>query len=220
MTPERRKGLQVGFLVVASIGFAFLAHAAIVQGVSPTVGAALSLVPASIFVAWAVSRTRHRVAAALVLVLAAITLTAGWGQLERHFPDVFFLEHVAINLALAVAFGRTLFGGRVPLVTRFARMIHGELPAEVERYARKVTIVWTALFLGICAASCALYLGGWLAAWSFLANFLNPLLLVAMFVLEYVVRHRVLPNWERVGVLGGVRAFSRHFQAARFEAPR
>ena len=56
--------------------------------------------------------------------------------------------------------------------------------------------------------------------YQFLANFVNPILLGAMFVIEYVVRHRVLPDWERVGVLGGVRAFSRHFQAARFEAPR
>ncbi|MEO7742470.1 MAG: hypothetical protein ABIR98_06015 [Usitatibacter sp.] len=220
MTPERRRTLQIAFLVVVSVTFAVLAHAAIVQGVSPTVGALLSLMPASLFAGWAVSRTRHRVAASLVLALVAVALALGWPQLERHFPDVFFLEHVIINLVLAAVFGRTLFGARVPLVTRFARMIHGELPAEVERYARKVTIAWTALFLGIAAASCVLYLGGWLPAWSFLANFLNPLLLGAMFLLEYVVRHRVLPNWERVGVLGGVRAFSRHFQAARFEAPR
>ena len=220
MTPERRKGLQVGFLVAVSVGFAVLAHAAIVKGVSPTVGALLSLVPATVFLAWVVSRTRHRVAGGLALAAAAAALALAWPQLERHFPDVLFLEHVTINVALAVVFGRTLFGGREPLVTHFARMIHGELPAEVERYTRKVTIAWTALFLGICAASCALYLAGMLAAWSFLANFLNPLLLVAMFVLEYFVRHRVLPDWERVGVLGGVRAFSRHFHGARFEAPR
>ena len=220
MTPGRRNSLQVAFLVVVSVGFAVLAHAAIVKGVSPTVGALLSLVPAAILAAWAVSRTRHRAAAAVALALAGIGLALGWPLLERHFPDVFFLEHVAINLALAVVFGRTLFGGREPLVTRFARIIHGDLPVEVERYARKVTIAWTALFIGICVASCVLYLGGWLEAWSFLANFLNPALLVAMFVLEYAVRHRVLPNWERVGVLGGIRAFSRHFQAARFEAPR
>jgi len=41
-----------------------------------------------------------------------------------------------------------------------------------------------------------------------------------MFVAEYGVRHRVLPNWERVGIFGGIRAFARHFQSARFEAPR
>jgi uncharacterized membrane protein len=207
-------------LVLLSVAFAVLTHAAIVKGVSPTVGALLSLVPVSLFVAWAISRTAHRAAAFAMVALAAIALVLGWPQLERHFPDVLFLQHVAINLVLAAVFGRTLFGVREPLVTRFARMIHGELPPEVVHYSRQVTIAWTALFIGIAAASCALYLGGWLAAWSFLANFLNPALIVAMFVLEYAVRHRVLPNWERVGVLGGVRAFSRHFQAARFEAPR
>jgi uncharacterized membrane protein len=220
VTPQRRRQLQVAFVILGSVSFAVLAHAALVQGVSPTVGALLSLLPVSLFVAWKVGHTKHRLVAASLAALAAVALVIGWPQLERHFPDVFFLQHVTINLVLAWVFGRTLAAGRVPLVTHFARMIHGELPAEVERYARRVTIAWTALFIAICAASCVLYLGGWLAAWSFLANFANPALLAAMFVLEYVVRHRVLPDWERVGVLGGIRAFSRHFQAARFEAPR
>jgi hypothetical protein len=30
----------------------------------------------------------------------------------------------------------------------------------------------------------------------------------------------VLPDHERVGILGGFRAFSRHFAAARLESPR
>ena len=220
MTAEHRRRLQVALLVVLSVGFAVAAHAALVKGIPPTAGALLSLVPVSLFLGWAAVRSRHRAAAAAVLALAAIALALGWAHLERHFADVFFVQHVTINLVLAAVFGRTLFGGREPLVTRFALMIHGELPAEVARYTRRVTVAWTALFLAIVAASCTLYLGGWLAAWSFLANFLNPLLLVAMFVLEYAVRHRVLPDWERVGVMGGVRAFSRHFQAARFEVPR
>ena len=50
-----------------------------------------------------------------------------------------------------------------------------------------------------------------LEAWSLLANILTPLLVGAMFVLEYAVRLRALPNWEQVGILGSVRAFSRHF---------
>ena len=41
----------------------------------------------------------------------------------------------------------------------------------------------------------------------------------AMFVLEYLVRHRVLPDWHRIGVLGTVRACTRHFQAQRFMPP-
>jgi uncharacterized membrane protein len=76
-------------------------------------------------------------------------------------------------------------------------------------------VAWTIFFAAMFTLSCALYLGGFLAAWSILANIASPLLIVAMFVVEYAVRHRVLPQWERVGVLGGIRAFSRHFGPAR-----
>lgn len=91
---------------------------------------------------------------------------------------------------------------------------------EVLRYTRRVTAAWTLLFVALFAASCALFFGGFVAAWSLLANIVSPLLLGAMFVVEYAVRLRVLPHWERVGILGGIRAFSRHFDSARFEAPR
>ncbi|HEX7559297.1 MAG TPA: hypothetical protein VF386_08855, partial [Usitatibacter sp.] len=107
--------------------------------------------------------------------------------------------------------GRTLFGGREALCTRFARLLHGTLPVEVERYSRRVTAAWTIFFATLFALSCTLYFGGFLAAWSVLANILSPILTVAMFMVEYAIRHRVLPQWERVGLLGGIRAFSRHF---------
>jgi hypothetical protein len=117
----------------------------------------------------------------------------------------------AVSLVLAIVFGRTLVGERESLCTRFARLVHTTLPPEVERYSRKVTAAWTIFFAALFLLSCALYLGGFLAAWSLLANILTPILMATMFVVEYAVRHRVLPGWERVGVLGGIRAFSRHF---------
>jgi uncharacterized membrane protein len=220
MTGELRKRLQVAVVVVLSVTFAVLAHAAIVEGVPPTVGAALSLVPAAILVSWLLTRTRHRAVAGVAILALAIALWLRWPQLERHFPDLFFLEHAGINLLLGFVFGRTLVGGREPLVASFARLVHGQLPPEVQRYARQVTVAWTLFFAALFTASCALYLAGELAAWSFLANIASPLLIAAMFAGEYFVRHRVLPDWERVGILRGIRAFARHFQAARFEAPR
>ena len=74
-----------------------------------------------------------------------------------------------------------------------------------------MTAAWTVFFATLFTLSCALYVSGFLAAWSVLANIVSPLLTAAMFVVEYAVRHRVLPQWERVGLLGGIRAFSRHF---------
>jgi len=220
VTPERRKRTAVALALIVSAAFAVLAHFAIVDSLTPTMGALLSLLPAAILALWMARRSRRREAALAVLTLAALAIWLGWGTLERNFPSVFFIEHAGANIALAVVFGRTLVGTREPLCTRFARLLHGALPPEVVRYTRGVTLAWTVFFASLFTLSCALYLGRFLAAWSILANIASPILVAAMFVAEYAVRHRVLPQWERVGVLGGIRAFSRHFGTARAEAPR
>jgi uncharacterized membrane protein len=169
---------------------------------------------------WAARRTRNRIVIFAAIAAAALALFLGWKDLERHFPDLFFIEHAGANLVLGILFGRTLLAGREPLCTRFARVIHGHLPPEVERYSRQVTVAWTAFFALLCATSCVLYFMRLLEAWSLLANILTPLLVGAMFVIEYAVRVRVLPRWERVGILASVRAFSRHFARAPLETPR
>jgi uncharacterized membrane protein len=200
----------VALAVLLSVGFALMAHFAIIDELTPTTGALLSLIPLAALALWALRRSRHRALAWSALLAIAAALWMGWGTLQRHFPDLFFLEHAGVNLALAILFGRTLFGGREALCTRFARLLHGTLPAEVERYSRNVTVAWTVFFATLFTLSSTLYLAGFIAAWSLLANILSPILTVAMFVVEYGVRHRLLPEWERVGLLGGIRAFSRH----------
>jgi uncharacterized membrane protein len=224
VTPERRRRAVAACTVALSLACAVLAHVAIVRGRSPLLGAWLALLPIAVFAAVALRRRTIRAAtwawAAAALALAALLLWLEWGALERHFPRVFFLEHLGANLALAVAFGRTLRDGADPMCTRFARALHGALPPEVERYTRRVTIAWSAYFSAIAALSAALYLGGYLAAWSLLANILNPILVALMFAIEYAVRLRVLPHWERTGILGAWRAYSRHLGAARVVAPR
>ncbi len=206
-----RSRAWVALAVLLSAGFALLAHFAIVDELTPTVGALLSLIPVTALALYAVRRSRHRAAALVAILAFGALLWMGWGTLQRHFPDLFFVEHAGANLVLAFVFGRTLFGGREALCTRFARLLHGTLPVEVERYSRRVTAAWTIFFATLFALSCTLYFGGFLAAWSVLANILSPILIVAMFMVEYAIRHRVLPQWERVGLLGGIRAFSRHF---------
>jgi uncharacterized membrane protein len=201
--------------IALSAAFAILAHAALVEGIPPAVGAAVAVLPLATLVLLAAWRSRHREAFVVVLAAAGALLWFGWAGLERHFPHLLFFEHATTNLVLAAVFGRTLFRGREPLCTAFARLVHGHLPPEVVRYSRQVTIAWTLFFLTLLAASCVLYLSGERAAWSVLANFATPIGVASMFAIEYAVRHRVLPHWERVGILGSVRAFSRHFGQAR-----
>jgi uncharacterized membrane protein len=218
VTAHLRRRLGVALAVVLSVGFALMAHGALVQAFSPVVGAIVSLIPVAMLLWWAFGQSRLRFVALLLLALIAVALALRWEQLEQHFPSLFFLEHAGGNLLLAAIFGRTLAAGREPIVTRFARMMHAHLPPEVVRYTRKVTIAWTVFFLTLFAFSCGLYFGGFIEAWSLLANILSPILIGAMFVLEYAVRLRALPHWHRIGVLGSVRAVSRHVQAQRAAA--
>jgi uncharacterized membrane protein len=206
--------------VIASLCCAVAAHYAIVAAQSPTPGALLSLVPVALIGLALARRARSRAIVAAALVLAALAAWLGWPLLERNFTDLFFVEHAGANLVLAIVFGRTLLAGREPLCTRFARMIHGALEPDALRYTREVTLAWTLFFAALCALSCGLYLGGFLEAWSILANIASPLLVAAMFAIEYAVRARVLPTHAQVGILGGIQAFSRHFGTTTLEAPR
>jgi uncharacterized membrane protein len=216
--PRNRAWVAVG--IVLSAAFALLAHAAIIDGVPPMIGAALSLVPLTLLLAWALRRAPRRGLAVLAFAAAAIGLALGWRALEQHFTDLLFIEHAGVNLVLGVVFGRTLLAGREPLCTRFARLVHGDITVQAERYSRGVTIAWAAFFAAMFTLSCALYVTEQRAAWSMLANFVNPALVVALFVVEYALRLRMLPEQPPIGVLGGLRAFTRHFARAHAESSR
>jgi uncharacterized membrane protein len=216
-----RRSATLALLVVLLAMFAAAAHWSIVGDASRhAVGAWLSLTPVAALVAAALRRARRPQAILVAAVAACIALWFAWPALERNFPKLFFVEHAGANLVLAFVFGRTLVGGREPLCARFARMLHGALPPDVQRYTRQVTVAWTVFFVVVFVVSCGLYLGGFLAAWSLLANILSPLLIAAMFLVEYLVRLRTLPTWERTGILGGIRAFTRYFATAQPEPRR
>lgn len=211
--PGGRGWIALG--IALSVAFAALAHASLVEGTPPAVGAAVSAVPLVLVILLGARRSRQPLFVVPALAMTGIALWAAWSALERHFPDLLFMEHAGTNLALAILFGRTLARDREPLVTTFARLVHGNLPPEVLRYTRQVTVAWTAFFAAMLTVSCALYLSGERVAWSMFANFATPVGVGTMFAIEYLVRHRVLPHWERVGIISGVRAFSRHFGQAR-----
>ena len=144
MTPAAGGRAWVALGIALSAAFAILAHAALVEGMPPSVGAAISVVPLALLLLLGLRRLKQRELAAVGIVGAIAALWLAWPRLERHFPDVLFLEHACTNLAFAVLFGRTLFNAREPLVTTFARVVHGELPPEVARYTRGATPRWHA----------------------------------------------------------------------------
>jgi uncharacterized membrane protein len=133
-------------------------------------------------------------------VAAALGLALYLGAGTRY---AVFLPSLAVHLLLAWFFGRTLFAGRVPLVTAFARVVHDRatLEPERERYARQATWAWFGFFVAMAAVSAVLAAFAPLAAWSFFANVLAVPLVGAMFAAEYAFRRRHLAGHRHVPLL-------------------
>lgn len=125
------------------------------------------------------------------------------------------LPHAAFNVLLLWVFGGTLARGREPLVTAFARRIHGTLPPGIEAYTRRVTLAWC-LFFGAQLLLSATLLGvATLNTWSIFVNVLSFPLVVAMFVAEYLYRRARFPGEAHVSIWKGVEAFIGHARRAR-----
>jgi uncharacterized membrane protein len=149
-------------------------------------------------------------AAALLLALRAASagLSGRW---------LYLAQHAGVHLALGAWFGSTLRAGAEPLVSALARRVHGGLGPAMAAYTRNVTRAWTLYFAAMATTSVALFLAGDFTAWSLLANLLTPVLTLAMFVGEYLVRYRLHPEFERVGLAQAVRAYRAHGTAGAIE---
>jgi len=99
--------------------------------------------------------------------------------------------HAVIYLSLLTIFGVSLLPGREPVITYFARAIHGRITPEIETYTRRVTWAWCGFF-GLQVAGSALLLTlAPIAWWSIFVNILNIPLVAAMMLGERLTR----PLW-------------------------
>lgn len=131
-------------------------------------------------------------------VLLAGGLWTLWPVLRINVPLVYYLQHLGTHLALAVMFGRTLMGPGDALITRMSRFILGEHLSERNiRYTRKLTGVWTLFFLVNALASTVLFVWAPVQWWSVYANLLTGPLIGSIFLIEHLVRRRLLPPHER-----------------------
>jgi uncharacterized membrane protein len=99
--------------------------------------------------------------------------------------------HALIYFILLIAFGQSLLPGREPIVTYFARTIHGDIAPEIMDYTRRVTWAWCCFFgLELLGSAILLTLAP-IAWWSSFVNILNLPLLAAMLLGERLTR----PFW-------------------------
>ena len=195
-------------IAVLVIGYPLLAHYTNNSAEGSYLGKWVALAPVvliALVLAW---RSRWRWMLLALLALACVGLWTARSALDEHVGLVYWLVHITMQIILLVTFGRTLFGGREPLCAYFARLMHGSITPRHEAYARQITLAWSLFFAVITVISTLLFFLAPLPVWSFFANFLNMPLVVLMFLGEYVVRKRVLPERQH-SLLDAFRAMKR-----------
>lgn len=197
------------------IAWALAAHLASLGALPEPAAIALGLLPFALAIGLLPSRAGTVPLRLPVSVLAVALVAALWSRLSAHVSLLYYLEHLGIHLALAVLFGRTLFGGGDALVTRFARTLHaGRRLSDLHlRYTRQVTTAWALFFVANASVSTLLYLFTSWPQWSLYANLLTGPLVALVFVIEYFVRRQVLPADERPSFIDAIRAYRQHSAA-------
>ena len=217
-------GWLKGTLMVALIaGYALASHFALILPNGRAVAAALAIgVPAvalAVFVfQWVARKMAGRASNAVKFSVAGLVavlpisafLWMVWPLILANAQALYFAQHVGTNALLAWVFGHTLAAGATPLVVTFARMVHPDLPAEIEAYARKVTAAWTVFFLLTCAISVVLFFAAPLAVWSAFAVLLQWPSVAAFFVGEYLLRLRLFGQFEHASLKQGFDAYNQH----------
>ena len=207
---QRTGWLWALLLLPLCVGYQLLVHSAMLDGQPGALRFALASLPLLALGFWIARCARHRLLWALFLVGAGGALYAMDQATGRGLAAAYGVPHAAIYLSLFWLFGRTLKRGEEPLITTFARRVHGALPPEMSAYTRRVTLAWCVFFIAQPLVSVALFAGGTFAAWSFFINVLNLPLIVTMFAAEYlyrIVRHRDFPH---ASILKGVQMYTAH----------
>ena len=197
------RGLAVA---AGAVGYAVLAHISNSHPEASALGVVLAIGPLAAFAVAIVWRSGHRLWSVALGLLAVLAVYRTWPILALHFSWLYLLQQAGFYGLIGIAFGRSLAAGQVPLCTRWATAVHGPLASPVVRYTRSVTAAWTLFFALMTTTLVALFLLAPLPVWSAFANFGTFPLVVAMFLAEYRVRGRVLPDMRHASILESVRA--------------
>ena len=198
------RGIGIALLVIV---YSLLAHYTHQSADRANLGAVVALTPVvliALLLAW---NSPQRIAMLMLLALALMLLSWQWNALTQHVGLMYWLEYMSVQIMLFVMFARTLVGGRKPLCTHFAEIVHAPLSPKHVVYARQVTVAWSAFFAAMALTSTVLFFWAPINTWSIFVNFLTWPLVGLMFVAEYLVRRWLLPELRHTHLFDAVRAF-------------
>jgi uncharacterized membrane protein len=199
------------FATIAVAGAAYLAfsHLLTVAERPSTLMLVLGVTPLTIMALLAGWNSRIRWWALTLLAALGVTVLLNFEELRNHVNWLYFTQHAGAMILLAITFGSTLGQGDAnALCSRVTRLIlPGPANPAYMRYTWKVTLVWTVYFIASGVLSVGLFFFGPITIWSYFANLLTPVMVGLMFVVEYLVRVRVLPDRAHFSIAQTIQAY-------------
>lgn len=196
-------------IVLMILIYAGLVHHVNASGEASILGGVLALSPIFLLVVTFALQTSSRLMRFGLLAVTGVFFWFAWPFVMQHTDYMFWIQDIGLMLILMLTFARTLQKDRKPLCVHFAEMINGDeaLPVAHVVYARQVTVAWVIFFAMIIIISTSLFFLAPLTIWSIFVNFLTLPLVALMFILEYMVRRRVLTDLPNGDMLDAVRAY-------------
>ena len=196
-------------IVLACIAYQYLVHASVIGTQGGVFRIVLLWLPLVLLTGWVVARARNKPAWLAALAVAGAAVYLAEHQERLGLAAVSGIPHALAYLFLLWWFGRSLARGTVPIVTRFARRVHGVLPPDMERFTRNVTIAWCIFFAAQLVVSALLFAFAPLDAWSVFVNLLNLPLLALMFAGQFICRNVRHPEFPRAPIWQALEAFTK-----------
>jgi uncharacterized membrane protein len=200
--------LWKALILPACVGYQVLVHSALLDSHANALRFGLAAIPLLIAALWVAKAARNKLLWGGLLFVACVGVYAIDRTAHAALPATNALTHATINLFMLWFFGRTLLRNREPLITGFARKVHGTLPTYIEAYTRRVTIMWCLFFTAQLVISALLLRFATLDVWSFFVNMLSLPLVVLTFLSEYGYRVMRYRSFQHAPLFKGVAVFA------------
>lgn len=109
--------------------------------------------------------------------------------------SVIYLPPIIMILLILYPFWRSILPGHTPLISRFYQLTEQENAPKAMLYTAKVTWVWVILIVLILMNTIFLTFFASLETWSLFTNFINYLLMLGLFIAEWVFRMFWFKKW-------------------------
>lgn len=139
-------------------------------------------------------------------ITAAILLPAWYWPATLRLIDLWGLYTLALAIP-GLVFMRSLLPDQEPLITKFARQVHGTLRPDIIRYTYCLTWFWSLFFIAALLAPVLLWAYGPHGTWQWPLNGATLALALLFLVLEYSIRRLVIRNFEHASLRTSIDLF-------------